>query len=459
VTADQVGLIFSWAASDNLSACYATNSLFTASGTSNITLVNCYTNATNTGIYQTVGGGGYYLAAGSPYQNAGTATIPAALLADLQTLTTYPPVVVAQGFFTNNYTFFPHAQRDTDTLDLGFHYPPIDYAVAMAVSTATVIVLPGTVLAGYGPQYGVWLNDNAVFNCSGTVTYPNYIVRYNTVQEQSNTNWESTNWEATFVTPAQADTSSAYFFFTEWSVLTTDNQLEGLGYQCPVGWQSCQIYNGGIVGSGPPLSATNCLLRRVATTLTDLTNDLSETFYNNLFYAGELTVTHTNTGTFTFRDNLFNQTSNILTGSINYCSNNAYVTTNFGLLSPTNSDVFLASSPAFETGALGVYYYPTTLSSLIYAGSQLASAAGLYHYTVTTNNVIEGTHLVSIGFHYVAVGANGLPLDTNGDGIPDYLEDANGNGLVDSGEIDWQVPGDLGLTVIITQPSENSSIP
>jgi hypothetical protein len=41
----------------------------------------------------------------------------------------------------------------------------------------------------------------------------------------------------------------------------------------------------------------------------------------------------------------------------------------------------------------------------------------------------------------------------------DYLEDANGNGVVDSGEIDWLVSGDLGLTVIITQPVANSTIP
>jgi hypothetical protein len=64
---------------------------------------------------------------------------------------------------------------------------------------------------------------------------------------------------------------------------------------------------------------------------------------------------------------------------------------------------------------------------------------------------------VGIGFNYM--GTNSLPLYTNGDRTPDYLEDANGNGVVDSGEIDWQVAGDLGLAAIITQPANNSQIP
>ena len=209
------------------------------------------------------------------------------------------------------------------------------------------------------------------------------------------------------------------------------------------------------------MSVTNCLFQRANFTVSDAeSGNSAQTFYNNLFYGGVLAVTHDNTGTYTFRDNLFIQTTNTLTGSINYCSNNAYVTTNFGLLSPTNGDVFLTSAPVWQTGALGSYYYPSNLTQLLYTGSQLASAAGLYHYTVLTNaNSIDGTNMVSIGFHYVGVNSSGLPIDTNGDGIPDYLEDVNGNGVVDSGEIDWLVSGDLGLTVIITQPANNTTIP
>jgi hypothetical protein len=59
---------------------------------------------------------------------------------------------------------------------------------------------------------------------------------------------------------------------------------------------------------------------------------------------------------------------------------------------------------------------------------------------------------VEIGFHYVAVNASsGQPVDTDGDGIPDYAEDRNGNGTADAGERNWNasetVPTPPGLKV------------
>ena len=462
VTADKVGTFQSGSGN----TCAATNSLFTSvTNLSGVSFASCYTNASSTGIYQIVGGGGYYLAAGSPYRDAGTAILPSALLTDLDSTTTYPPVVIPSGWFTNDYTFIPQAQRDTDTPDLGYHYCPLDYAIDMAVSNATVTVLPGTALAGYGTQYGVYLYTNGTFNCAGTATSPNYIVQYNTVQEQSNTNWETTTWSASFLAPAFVDSSSANFAFTEWSVLTTNGLIDGFSTSTPFALQNCQFYGGLLNAQGLVMSATNCLFQRVNFSLTDLNaGNISIPFYNNLFWQGELSIGHFDSGIFAFRDNFLDQTAYTqltnrgVSKQIDVCSNNAYVTTNSGVVLPEHNDIILSAAPSFQMGALGQYYYPTNLS-LIHAGSQSAPAAGLYHYTVTTNNAIEGTNIVSIGFHYVAVGSNGLPLDTNGDGIPDYIEDANGNGLANSGEVDWPVAGDTGLTVIITQPANNSTIP
>jgi hypothetical protein len=58
---------------------------------------------------------------------------------------------------------------------------------------------------------------------------------------------------------------------------------------------------------------------------------------------------------------------------------------------------------------------------LLNNGSTNASNLGLFHYTVTTNEVVEGSNVVSRGYHYVVLGTNGQPLDTNNDGVPDYL--------------------------------------
>jgi hypothetical protein len=467
VTADQVNTFLA-GGGNNL--CDATNSIFTGCGTSGIVVSsgNCYTNTTNTGIFQVVGAASYYLANNSPYRDAGTSSINAAVLADLQTLTTYPPIVPAY-WVTNNYTFFPQAQRDTDTLDLGYHYDPIDFAIDIAISNAVVTVLPGTVLAGTatstGANFAIWLYTNGTVNCAGTATSPVYLVQYNTAQEQSTTNWTGANWDALLITPGAADSSSANFSFTDWCVFASAGQITGASTVAfPMALENCQFYGGTFSSTlGPVLAATNCLMQRVNMTVKDLAlGNISPTFNNNLFVYGTLAVKHNESGIYTFRDNLFDQCAVSLTaGTINVCSNNAYVTTNNGVLTPENNDIILTSAPAFQAGPLGQYYYPSNLS-LIHAGSQLASAAGLYHYTVLTNlstTNIEGTNIVSIGFHYVGVGSNGLPIDTNGDGIPDYLEDANGNGLVDSGEIDWLVNGDMGLTVVITQPANNSSIP
>jgi hypothetical protein len=264
-----------------------TNCIFTDDDntiSTKFTLTDCIVAGSGTGIYQSVGAGSYYLANGSTNRDAGTANIDPVLLADLQTLTTYPPVVEPSGWFTKNYTFFPQAQRDTDTVDLGYHYDPIDFAIDIAVSNATVTVLPGTVLAGYGTEYGIYLFTNGIVNCQGTATSPNYLVQYNTVQEQSNTNWETMSWDGLLLTPDEADSSSANFAFTDWSVLAGANEISGQSVACPVALQNCQLYTGYINATGPVMSVTNCLFQRANLLVSDRTDgNIAQTFYNNLF--------------------------------------------------------------------------------------------------------------------------------------------------------------------------------
>ena len=175
-------------------------------------------------------------------------------------------------------------------------------------------------------------------------------------------------------------------------------------------------------------------------------------------------------GTFTFaptnsivQDVLFDKASisnwNGYTGGYN-----AYVA-NLTRLQPTNAtDLVLSASPSYQVCPLGNYYQLTNSVLIDADTSTTADQVGYFHYATTTNlvnglEVKETTTHVDVTLHYVAVDSNGNPIDTNGDGFPDYLQDANGNGVVDSGETDWQNAGDLGLKVWITEPKRNANLP
>jgi len=150
-------------------------------------------------------------------------------------------------------------------------------------------------------------------------------------------------------------------------------------------------------------AATNCLWERVYVYLNDYASDAGQQWYslNNLCYGG----------TFYYRarrenpimlayDNLFDTTT-ITKGpsseafTANY---NGYVT-NYSRLGTGANDVILTNDPVYQTSWLGRYYYPTDdgmLSKLINVGSQIATNAGLYHFTTMTNQVKETNCTVDI---------------------------------------------------------------
>ena len=98
------------------------------------------------------------------------------------------------------------------------------------------------------------------------------------------------------------------------------------------------------------------------------------------------------------------------------------------------NEVTLSSAPPYQHGTFGKFYLPDT-TPLYGAGSRSPADAGLYQYTTRTDQTKEGSetsgHMVNIGLHYIAANNYGQPKDSDGDGIPDYVEDANGNGQVD----------------------------
>jgi hypothetical protein len=80
------------------------------------------------------------------------------------------------------------------------------------------------------------------------------------------------------------------------------------------------------------------------------------------------------------------------------------------------------------------FYLPTN-SALINAGAFSATNIGLYHFTVTTNQVPETNSIVDIGYHRVALDTSGNPRDADSDGVPNYVEDSTGDGVYNTGDL------------------------
>jgi hypothetical protein len=131
--------------------------------------------------FQNAAAGYYYLNDASGFRNVGTSTsVPTWLVSDLAKRTTYPPLVVAQTTITNSQILSPQAQRDTDALDLGYHYSPLDWAVGwVLVTNGTITMTAGTVVGAFGTNsgtYGLAIGQNAALQSTGTPNNPNWIV-------------------------------------------------------------------------------------------------------------------------------------------------------------------------------------------------------------------------------------------------------------------------------------------
>jgi hypothetical protein len=422
--------------------------------------------------YQSVGAGNYYLPSTSPFLTIGTSNVGSALLSQLQMKTAMAPLILTN-LFTTYTVLTPAVQRDTAGTALGFHYDPIDYLAACSVSNATLVLTNGVALAYYD-NLGIWLQDGSQLVSQGAPNYRNYLAYYGLVQEQPVNYWGVTNALAQSlpIAPAPFGSSANPSIFLRLTTIcapTGQTNLLNTGDFGKTGQvisaltlRDCEVYGAGAnwlmseSNNTPAVGLTNNVFHRVPFAIN---NNAITTSFNNLFYG----TTNTNgftvsiryrsgTSPNTHQNNVFDGVTASLDGLVGY---NAYL---HGGTNSTIQSSDIVTNLTWLAGPLGAYYQATS-SPLLANGSTYATNLGLYHYTVMANETVEGTNMVSRGYHYVALGSNGLPLDNNGDGIPDYLEDANGNGVVNSGEIDWQVAGDLGLTVIITQPVNNSTIP
>jgi alpha-tubulin suppressor-like RCC1 family protein len=408
--------------------------------------------------YVTCGGGSYYLAPGT-LQGQGTTNIDPSLLGMLQEKTTDPPMDYEWVTFTasgGDQTFWPIAQRDLLTSPApGYHYDPLDYVFSGCVSYVNLTFEPGTAVGWHPssemvcmePLVSISARNQKAVNFQGTVEQPDYLVRANTVQECGNRNWQITNVDFEGEYRADGvDAATVTMQFTHCSVLGWDDSawpqgdchvgdFSGNGTLMNMNLMSSEFSGGMIALGGYGIgSATNCLFQR--TWLGDQQETGNQCILQNCTLIGG---GYGVSSLFTMRDcvldagttlNAFNENGETCNFDYNAFLNGTAET------SPAGAHDVMVDSYSWTSGPLGNYYHQAG-DPLAGAGDVSAAQVGLYHYTVLTNNVIEGTNLVSLGYHYVALGTNGLPLVSNTNGVPDYLADANGNGIIDPGEIPW----------------------
>ena len=421
------------------------------------------TNGSTTYPFQIVGAGNYYLTNGCVFTNAGTANIDPVLLADLEQKTVCPPIAYSNQTFPTNIVLGPQAPRDTNALpDLGYHYDPLDYAFGGCLANSNVTFTAGTAVGwfrttsgynGYEGQ-GLYMHTNAVAAFQGTATAPDYWVRCNTVQEEgANAPWQGgygpgglTGGDDDQYNYQIAGSAEVHLSFTRCSMMAGE---QGCHFRDDWGYlivraNHSEFYDGNVGGYIISCYFTNCFMGRmyggqvagwpgdqyIMRNCTWIGGGLQFSPYYDPIPISVLDCAFEGTA-FTI--------SSYGTGANADYDYNAY--TNGAAQLPTGGTHNITNIVSFnwQRSWFGNYYQSTN-SPLLYKGDVLASQVGLYHFTIQTNQVPEGTNIVSIGYHYVATDAYGNPLDSNGDGIPDYLEDANGDGIFDAGDLgEWRI--------------------
>jgi hypothetical protein len=424
---------------------------------------------TATPPFETIGYGHFYLTNGIAFRNLGTNGIDSDLRSSLQQKTTYAPVLHLTESINSDTTYSPTVLRDMSltNVDLGYHYDPIDHLFAQCDAYANITFAPGTAVAWYRTTtgwyhagYGIHLDDQKIATFAGSYEQPCYWVRGNTVQEGSAgqplsygyggmTGWADQYLQDPTLSP------EVHLSFTRCSEMAGEETAyfaDDYGY-LKVRANHCELYSGYIGNYGISFAMTNCLFDHAG--IANVEGWTGNFLYlrNCTFHRGGLALTPSSEQPDILVEDCAFDTTNIsqsdlgFNGTFDY---NAYLSGAYNLTTNTTGtpsalhDLTIAF--VWEKGMAGNFYIPTN-STLVDSGSRSAAAAGLYQFTTATNQTKEAGTTVDRGYHYVALDNSGNPQDSNDDGVPDYVADANGNGTEDTGETPWARP------YIITQPA------
>jgi hypothetical protein len=395
--------------------------------------------------FTNVGSGWHYLPTNSPYLNVGTTNISASLRQDFAQTTTQRPEIFTNTVNTN-ITLAARGIWDTNQPDLGYHYWVIDYAAGACTVTNATLTLTNGVTFGTFDLQGLGLVDGSRLVSEGSPKKLNRFVRYSAVQEGPGS-WGASSATLATINPYIYGTNAATvkYRFTEFNALNGDWHFY-TGYNNANNWRiadldirDCFFYGGYCLLAPGPQTNTNFRLinNLFVRTKIEYKYDSITTILNNTFSGGAIGVYFNTLTNLLLRDCALIdcKTTRFFVSAGLSNDHNAYINQTNYFVSTGTGDIL--TNIAFVAGPLG-NYCQTSNSPLINAGSQSATNVGLYHYTTTTNQIRETNSIVDMGFHYVALDVQGNPIDTDGDGIPDYLEDVNGNGIADAGETDWK---------------------
>ncbi len=416
--------------------------------------------ANSMGIFQSVGGGSYYLANGSPFRNVGISQIDPPLIELLEQGTTFPPSVLPENqILTSNAIWSPQVARDNDgVFDLGYHYPAIDYLLndTEIGSGAALTVNAGTHFGWYGSR-GITLQEAASVQFLGTVSDPIRVGWYGDLQDGTDPvrvdPISHVFFEGHHSSPVQNQNSLylAHIQMEPGSYQTDERYFVNVANPANEGFGILTIQDSRIHGlrikiddsQGHLHTIFNSEFRRGFLTLR---GDQSFDFRHNHLFAALVDIDqNVSANQWTLRENVFDapalgSASAFTNAQLDY---NGYVNTGMRLGNSSLPNDVILPYLGFEEGPFGSLYQPAS-SLFIDAGSRLADAAGLLHHTVLEGGSPEGddtsVSVVDIGVHYPAVDGNGELLDADGDSAPNIHEDLNGNGTVDLGETPW-APG------------------